>query len=48
MVNKGGQQVKKIARQIIRDATEDIYNTPFIILGNFYKKKFVQVKRELL
>ena len=47
LINNDGQQVKKIAPQIIRGGIKDVYETPFRLLGNRGKKKFAQLKRKL-
>lgn len=47
-VSSGSQQIEKIAPKIIRGAIEDVYKTPFRMLGNLGKKKFGQVKRKIL
>ena len=47
VINDGGQQIQKIAPQIIRGAFEDVYKTPYRLLGNLGKKKFAQVKRTI-
>ena len=46
-INDGGQQIQKIAPQIMRGAIEDVYKTPFMLLGNLGKKKFAQLKRKI-
>ena len=45
-INKGGQQIQKIAPNIIRGAIEDVYKTPFRLLGNS-KKHFASEKEAL-
>ena len=47
VINNGGQQVQKISPQIIRGAIEDVYKTPFRLLGKLGKQKFLQLKRNL-
>ena len=47
VINDGGLQIQKIAPQIVRGAIEDVYKTPFRLLGNLGKKKFAQVKRTI-
>ena len=47
VINDDGQQIQKIAPQIIGGAIEDIYKTLFTLLGNFGKKKFAQLKRKI-
>ena len=44
VINNGGQHIQKIAPQIIHVAIEDIYKTPFRLLGKFGKQKFYQLK----
>ena len=46
IINEGGGQIEKIAPRIIRGAIEDVYKTPFRLLGNFGKQKLTQVKRK--
>ena len=46
-INDGGQQIQKIAPEIIRGAIEGVYKTPFRLLGNLGKKKFAQLKRKI-
>ena len=40
LLNDGGQQVQKIAPQIISGGVEDVYKTPFRLLENSGNKKF--------
>ena len=44
VIDDGGQQIQKITPQIIREAIEDVYKTPFRILGKLGKQKFSQLK----
>ena len=39
VINSGGQQIQKIAPQIIWGAIEDVYKTPFRLLGKLGKQK---------
>ena len=48
VINDGGQQIQKIAPQIIHGAIEDIYRTPFRLLGKFGKQKFSELKQKFL
>ena len=48
VIDNGGQQIQKIAPQIIRGAIEDVYKTPFRMLGKLGKQKLSQLKRKLL
>ena len=42
-----GQKIEKIAPKIIRGAIEDVYWTPFRLLGNFGEKKSNQLKQKI-
>ena len=44
--DQGGQKIEKIAPNIIRGAIEDVYQTPFRLLGTFGKKKLNQLKQK--
>ena len=46
-INSSGQQIQKIAPQIIRGAIEDIYKIPLRLLGKLGKQRFSQLKRKL-
>ena len=46
VINGGGQQIRNIAPQIIKGAIEDVYETPFRLLGQLGKQKFPQLKRK--
>ena len=39
VINNGGQQIQKIAPQIIQGAIEEVYKTPFRLLGKLGKQK---------
>ena len=41
VINDDGQQIQKITPQIIRGAIEDVYKTPFSLLGKFGKQKIL-------
>ena len=47
VINDSGQQIQKIAPQIIQGAIEDIYKTPFRLFGQLGKHKFSQLKKKL-
>ena len=44
-IQEGGTEVKRVATIIIKNAIEEIYKTPFRLLGNFGKKKYLQMKK---
>ena len=35
IVNQGGKKVERIAPKIIKGTTEEVYKTPFLLLGQF-------------
>ena len=39
-IRTGGAEIERIAPKIIRGAIEDVYKTPFRLLGNLGKKNF--------
>ena len=43
----GGAEVERIAPKIIRGAIEDVYKTPFRLLGNFGKKQLQKIKSKI-
>ena len=47
MIRSGGAEIERVARKIIKGAIEEVYKTPFILLGNFGKEKFQKIKRKL-
>ena len=42
-----GAEIECIAPKIIRGAIEEVYKTPFPLLGNLGKKQFQKIKRQL-
>lgn len=38
VIKSGGAEVERILPKIIRGAMEDVYKTPFRLLGNFGKQ----------
>ena len=47
VINDNGQQIQKLAPQIIRGAIDNVYETAFRLLGKLGKQKFSQLKRKL-
>ena len=35
ILNQGGKKVERIAPKIIKGTTEEVYKTPFLLLGQF-------------
>ena len=46
-IRDGGAEIERIAPKIIRGAIEEVYKTPFRLLGNLGKKHFMKIKRRL-
>ena len=46
-IKTGGAEVERIAPKIIRGAIEEVYKTPFRLLGNLGKQQFQKIKRKL-
>ena len=48
MISKGGAEVERVLPKILRGAIEDVYQTPFRLLGNFGKQQLNKLKRKIL
>ena len=46
-IRTGGAEVERIAPKIIRGAIEEVYKTPFRLLGNLGKKQFQKIKQNI-
>ena len=47
VIRTGGSEIERIAPEIIRGAIEEVYKTPFRLLGNLGEKQFQKIKRQL-
>ena len=47
VVRSGRAKIERVAPKIIRGAIEEVYKTPFRLLGNLGKKQFQKIKRKL-
>ena len=47
IVRSDGAEIEHVAPKIIKDAIEEVYKTPFRLLGNLGKKHFQKIKRKL-
>ena len=47
VVRSGGAEIERVAPKIIRGAIEEVYKTPFRLLGNLDIKQFQKIKRKL-
>ena len=43
-VRTGGAEIERIAPEIITGVIEDVYKTPFRLLGNLRKKQFQKIE----
>ena len=48
IISKGGAEVERVLPKILKGAIEDIYRTPFRLLGNFGKQQLNKLKRKIL
>ena len=46
-ITDGGKELERVLPKILRGAIEDIYQTPFRLLGDFGKKQFNKLKKKL-
>ena len=47
IVRSGGAEIERVAPKIIKGAIEEVYKTPFRLLGDLGKKQFQKIKRKL-
>ena len=47
VIHSGGPEIERVAPKIIKGAIEEVYKTPFRLLGNLGKKQFQKIKRKL-
>ena len=47
VIRQAGVEVERVAPKIIRGAIEEVYKTPFRLLGNLDKKHSMKIKRRL-
>ena len=47
LIRTGGTEIERVTPKIIRGAIEEVYKTPFRLLGNLGKKQFQKIKRRL-
>ena len=48
IIAQGGKEVQRVLPKILRGAIEDVYQTPFRLLGNFGKQQLNKIKRKIL
>ena len=47
IVRSGEAEIERVAPKIIKGAIEEVYKTPFRLLGDLGKKQFQKIKRKL-
>ena len=48
IISQGGKEVERALPKYLQGVTEDVYQTPFRLLGNFGKQQFNKIKRKIL
>ena len=48
IISEGGKEVERVLPKTLRGATEDVYQTPFRLLGNFGKKQMNRIKNKFV
>ena len=48
VISQGDKEVERVLPKILREAIEDVYQTPFRLLVNFGKLPFNKKKRKIL
>ena len=47
-ITSGGAGIERVLPKILRGAIEDVYKTPFRLLGKFEKEQFNKIKKKIL
>ena len=48
VIKYGATEIERVLPTILRGAIEDVYKTPFRLLGNFGKQQFNKIKKKIL
>ena len=48
IISQGGKEIKRVLLRILRGAIENVYQTPFSLLGDFGKKQLNKLKNKIL
>ena len=48
VIKSGGTEIERVLPKILHGAIEDVYETPFRLLGNFGKQQFNKIKKKIL
>ena len=47
VISQGGKELEGVLPKILCGAMEDVYQTPFRLLGDYDKKQFNNIKRKI-
>ena len=47
IISQGGREIKRVFPKILRRAIEDVYQTPFQILGTFGRQQLQKLKHKI-
>ena len=47
-ISSGGAEIERVLPKILRGVIEDVYKTPFMLLGNFGEQQFNKIKKKIL
>lgn len=47
-ISTRGAQIERVLLKILRGAIEDVYKTPFRLLGNFGKQQFNKTEKRIM
>ena len=48
IISQGGKEVESVLHKTLRGGIEDVYQTPFRLLGNFGKQQLNKLKNKIL
>ena len=48
LIKSGGTEIEGVLPKILGGAIEDVYKTPFRLLGNFGKQQFNEIKNRIM
>ena len=48
VISQSGKEMERVLPKILRGAIENVYQTLFMLLGNFGKQQFSKIKRKIL
>ena len=48
IISQGGKEVERVLPKVLRGVIEEVYQTPFQLLGKFGKKQFNKLKKKIL